>query len=145
MKNWKPIFIENSRVPALLSYLSPINIWAISFGWFVWCKGTLSPVIKRHETIHFQQQLELFFIGQWILYGLSWLHGMIKYRDGKIAYRENIFEREAYSCDYIEDYLETRPRFAWIKHWRDDKDDYKERIRRARRDRIAASSKSNKF
>ncbi len=145
MKNWKPIFIENSKIPVWLSYLAPINIWAISFGWFVWCKGTLSPVIKRHETIHFQQQLELFFIGQWILYGLSWLHGMIKYRDGKIAYRENIFEREAYSNDYIEDYLETRPRFAWVKHWRDDKDDYKERIKRTRRDRIAASSQRAKF
>jgi hypothetical protein len=142
MKNWKPIFIENSKIPVWLSYIAPINIWAISIGWFVWCKGTMSEVTKRHETIHFQQQLELAFAGQWILYGLSWLYGLWKYKDSAVAYRENVFEREAYSNDYIEDYLETRPRYAWVRHWGDNKDDYKERIKRTRRDRIAASSES---
>lgn len=141
MKNWKPIYIENSKIPVLLSYFAPIDIWAVSFGWFVWCRGEMSEVIKRHECIHFQQQLELAFAGQWILYALSWLHGLWKYRDPAVAYRENIFERESFSNDYIEDYLENRPRYAWVKHWRDNKDDYKERIKRARRDRIARSSR----
>ena len=100
----------------------------------------MSPVTRRHETIHFQQQLELAFIGFYILYALSWLHGLIKYRNGATAYREVIFEREAYSNDYIEDYLENRQRYAWIKHWGDNKDDYKERIKRTRRDRVAKSS-----
>ena len=144
MKNWKPIFIENSRVPVWLSYIAPIEISAISFGWFVWSRRTMSDVLRRHETIHFQQQLELAFGGQWILYALSWLHGLWKYRDPAVAYRENVFEREAFSNDYIEDYLETRPRYAWIKHWGDNKDDYKERIKRARRNRIAASAEETR-
>ena len=116
MKNWKPIFVENSKVPVWLSYIAPINIYAISFGWFVWCRGIMSPVTRRHETIHFQQQLELLFIGQHVLYILSWLYGLLKYKDGAIAYRENVFEREAYSNDYAEDYLKNRPRYAWIKY-----------------------------
>lgn len=142
MKDWKPIFIENSKVPVWLSYVAPIDIWAISFGWFVWCKGTMSEVTKRHETIHFQQQLELLFALQWILYALSWLHGLWKYRNPAVAYRENVFEREAYMFDVKEGYLKTRPRYAWIKRLGDNKDDYKERIKRARRDRIAASAQS---
>ena len=145
MKNWKPILIENSKIPVWLSKVAPIEIYAISFGWFVWCRGIMSDVTKRHECIHFQQQLELGFVGQWVLYALSWLHGLWKYRDPAVAYRECIFEREAFSNDYIEDYLEKRPRYAWVKHWGDDKDDYKERIRRTRRDRIAARSKNTRL
>jgi len=143
MKNWKPIYIENSKIPVLLSYVAPISIYAITFGCFVWCRHLLSPVTKRHETIHFQQALELAFIGFYVLYGLSWLHGLIKYRDAAIAYRENVFEREAFACDYMEDYLEKRPRYAWIKHIKDDKDNYKERIRRVRRNTIASDSQKN--
>ena len=97
----------------------------------------MSHVTKRHECIHFQQQLELAFIGHWILYGLSFLHGLWKYRDGAIAYRENVFEREAFSNDCTEGYLESRPRYAWVKHWSDDRKSFKERIRRSKRDRIA--------
>ena len=145
MKNWKPIFIENSKIPIWLSYIAPINIYAISFGWFVWFRSLMSPVVKRHECIHFQQQLELLFIGQHILYILSWLHGLLKYKNAAIAYRENVFEREAYSNDYIEDYLENRPRYAWIKYWGDNKDDYKERIKRTRRDRVAKSSERTRL
>ena len=36
-KNLKPIMIENSKVPVFLSHFAPIDIWAISFGPFVWC------------------------------------------------------------------------------------------------------------
>ena len=122
MKNLKPIMFENSKLPVWLSYLAPIEIWAISFGWFVWCRGIMSESTRRHETIHFQQQLELLFIGQWILYGLFWLIGVARYRDGKKAYYENPFEREAYSNDADPDYLEGRSRFNWINYIRDNDD-----------------------
>lgn len=144
MKKWKPIFLENSKLPYILSCILQIDIWIMSFGWFVWCSGTMSDVMRRHESIHFHQRLELAFAGKWILYSLSFLHGLWKYKDHSVACRENIFEREAFSCDHIEDYLEKRPRYAWVKHWRDNKDDYKERIRRARRDRIARSSENSR-
>ena len=44
MKNWKPIFIENSKIPVLLSYIAPITIYAISFGPFVASGGL--PLLK---------------------------------------------------------------------------------------------------
>lgn len=114
-KLWTPFMFENSKIPTLLSYLAPINIWAISFGPGVWCRGEMSERTKRHETIHFQQQLECLFLGQWILYGLSWLKNRIT-MNGSDAYYNNIFEKEAYDNDSKENYLETRPRYNWIKY-----------------------------
>lgn len=116
LKNLKPKFVENSKIPVLLSYIAPIDIWAISFGFWVWCRGSLSESTRRHETIHFQQQLELLFVAHWVLYGLFWLRGLIKYRKGKLAYRESPFEREAYLNELDVDYLKNRPRFNWVKY-----------------------------
>ena len=111
-----PIFYENSRVPELLSRITPINVWANSFAFWVWCRGEMSDRTKRHETIHYLQQREMLMVGQWILYGLFHLIGLVKYRDGKIAYYENPFEREAYANDEDENYLENRPLWAWVKY-----------------------------
>lgn len=119
MKDLKPIFVEDSKIPVWLSYLAPITIWAISFGTFVWCRGKLSERVKRHETIHYQQQLELLFIFQWLLYVIFWAWGMVKYRDGKKAYKENPFEREAFGNDRIQGYLAARPRYNCIKYMRE--------------------------
>ncbi len=116
LRNLKPLFIENSRVPAILSRLAPINIWAINFACWVWCRGTLSEKTKRHETIHFQQQIELLFVFQWVLYVLFWLINLIRFRDGAVAYREIPFEREAYRNEHDEKYLQVRKRFAWLHH-----------------------------
>lgn len=132
IKEWMPKIFSNSKVPVWLSKISPIEIYAISFGWWVWCRGNLdlksiagktrreaAAETVRHETIHFQQQLELLFVGQWLLYGLFWLIGLAKYRDGSKAYYESPFEREAYANDKDESYLPTRPRYAWVRYIRD--------------------------
>ena len=113
MKKWKPIFIENSKIPVLLSKIAPIEIGAISLAGLVFSRGYMSPVTKRHETIHFQQQLEMLFIPFFLLYGFFWLKAMIKHRDGKAAYYVNPFEKEAYINECKENYLANRKRFAW--------------------------------
>ena len=115
IRSLNPIFIENSRVPVLLSYVSPINIGAISFGPFVWSRSTMDERLRRHEWVHFQQQLELFFALQWLLYGGFYLFNLIKYRgNGALAYYNIAFEKEAYSHDEQEDYMATRPFYNWI-------------------------------
>ena len=73
----------------------------------------LSKTTRRHETIHYHQQIEMLFLGQWLLYGIFWLVGMVRYRDGKKAYRENPFEREAYDNEKKYTYLEKRPLWNW--------------------------------
>lgn len=115
-KLWTPLMFEDSKIPVWLSKIAPIDIWAISFANFVFCRGKLSVTTKRHETIHFQQQLELLFLGQWILYGGYWLIRYFKHGDGKLAYEENPFEREAYANQETIDYLDSRKRYSWIKY-----------------------------
>ena len=117
MKNLKPIFINNSKIPVWLSKLAPINIWALSFFIFVWCRGEISEKTKRHETIHYQQQIELLFVLQWILYGIFHLIGLVREKgDGRKAYYHNPFELEAYEKESIEDYLDNRKRYYWLKY-----------------------------
>ena len=111
-----PIYIENSKLPVLLSYIAPINIWAISFGIWVWCRGEMDEETKRHEAIHFWQQVELLVVFQWILYGLFWLIGRVKFRDGELAYYQNPFEIEAYENDKDPDYLSKRQWYSWRKY-----------------------------
>ena len=121
MREWKPKFIENSKVPVWLSHISPINIGAISFGFWVWSRGNMRASTKTHETIHYQQQLELLFVLQWILYVLFYLVGLVRYRNGVQAYRENPFEREAYNHDDEADYLKNRKRYKWLSYlWRSE-------------------------
>ena len=119
MINWlrsrRPWMIENSKIPVFLSHVAPINIWAISFGPFVWCRGVMSETTKRHEIIHYHQQLELAFIGQWTLYLIFYLRGLIRggAGSGEEAYRSNAFEVEAYTHEAEVDYLEKRPLYNW--------------------------------
>ena len=117
LKNLKPKFIENSKIPVWLSHFAPINIWAISFGLWVWDRGVSSERRKVHETIHFKQQVELLFVFQWILYGIFHLIGLVREKgDGKKAYYHNPFELEAYDKESIEDYLDNRKRYYWLKY-----------------------------
>jgi len=116
MKNWKPIVFENSKLPVWLSKIAPIRIGALSIFIFVFCRNEATERLKVHETIHFQQQLEMLFVFQWILYGIFWLVGLIKYKNGKEAYYKNPFEQEAYANEYDNNYLKNRKRFSWWKY-----------------------------
>ena len=114
MKNWKPLFIENSRIPIWLSKVAPIEIGAITLGPIVISRGELSEQTKRHETIHFQQYLELLFIGFIILYPLFWVMNLLKGMKGREAYYSIPFELEAYANDSNLNYLKTRKRYRWL-------------------------------
>ena len=114
MKHWKPYFIENSKVPVLLSYVAPINIWAISFGLWVWCRGEMDEETRRHETIHFQQFLETLFIPFVLLYFYDYVKNYIIFRDGKLAYFNIRAEQEAYVNDVNPAYLNQRKRYRWL-------------------------------
>ena len=113
MKNLKPIFIENSKLPYWLSKIAPIDVWAFSAGPFVVCRGKLSEKTITHETIHFLQQLEMLFVLQWMLYGLFYVIGRFTKGSWKAAYYGNPFEVEAYANDLDPDYLEERKFWAW--------------------------------
>jgi hypothetical protein len=112
----KPIFIENSRIPIWLSYLSPINIGAITLGPFVISRGTMSLTTRTHETIHWQQYIDLGILGFPILYLIYWLIGLIKYQSGNIAYYQIPLEQEAYEHQENKYYVIARKRWCWRKY-----------------------------
>ena len=114
----KPIIIENSRLPQWLSKLSPIDIWALSFGPFIFCRGNLSDEVKRHELIHFYQQLEMLFVFQWVLYAIFYIVGRFTAGSWKMSYHLNPFEIEAFTHAKEEDYLKKRKLWAWTKYIR---------------------------
>ena len=116
IKLWEPLYIENSKLPVWLSKIAPIEVWAFSFAFLVFCRGELSDRTRRHEAIHFQQQLEMLFLGQWVCYGICWLIGYAKYRNGTEAYYQNPFEQQAYELDDHEDALARRKWWGWIKY-----------------------------
>lgn len=118
MKHWKPIFIENSRIPVWLSKVAPIEINAITLFCFVLSRGEISERTRRHETIHFQQYLEMFIIGFLLIYFLDFLYlALIRKkgfsRDSYLAIR---FEQEAHENDDFINYLDNRKRYAWRKY-----------------------------
>ena len=116
MRNWKPIYIENSRILGWLSYLAPISIQAITLGVIVISRDEMSEVTKNHETIHFQQYLETLFLGFLILYFWDWFIGLVKYRDGQKAYLSIRAEQEAYKNQENLEYLPTyRKRWCWLQ------------------------------
>lgn len=73
------------------------------------------PHLIRHEKIHLVQQLELLVVPFYILYLLHYTVNLVRYRRHDRAYREIVFEKEAYAMDGRPDYLKSRRLWAWIK------------------------------
>ena len=102
-------------------------------------KKTVTKKLIHHESIHYNQLNEIVFLSliayivtsnlidvQWwwsiiaimswhILYVTNWVVNLFVYRDRRKAYREVLFEREAYDNDQDLDYLGQRGYFAWLK------------------------------
>ena len=118
MKNLKPLFFENSKVPVWLSKLAPIEIGAITLFCFVFSRGEISEKTKRHETIHYQQYLETFVIGFLLIYLFDYLYSAIIKKKGftRDSYLAIRFEQEAWVCDDSPEYLSTRKRFSWLSY-----------------------------
>lgn len=73
-------------------------------------------VLMNHERIHLRQQLELFVLPFFVLYGLDYLVKLIVYRDRRKAYLNIVFEREAYQNENDLDYLKSRSFWKFLKY-----------------------------
>ena len=115
LRKLKPIFIQNSTIPKILSKFAPLEIWAITLFPFVFCRGELGESTKRHETIHFQQQLETGVFFFYLIYLWDYLKLRKNGHAGWIAYRQIRAEKEAHAKDSDPYYLEERKRWKWLK------------------------------
>ncbi len=115
MKNLKPIFIKNSKVPKYLSTFAPISIGAIALFPFVFCIGELSKRKEIHETIHFQQQLETGVLFFYLIYLWDYIKLRISGKSGHAAYLGIRAEKEAYLNQLNGKYLQQRKRWTWLR------------------------------
>ena len=71
--------------------------------------------IINHEKIHLRQQLELLVFPFYILYLLNYLVNLVRYKKHDLAYRNIVFEREAYSYESDLNYLKNGNWYGWIR------------------------------
>jgi len=76
-----------------------------------------NPRIINHELIHLRQQVELLILPFYILYIIEYLYGLIKYKNGTIAYLSISFEREARRNDDNLNYLKNRKTWAFTRYF----------------------------
>jgi hypothetical protein len=72
-------------------------------------------ILINHEKIHHRQQLELLIVPFYILYFINYIVNLIRYKKHFKAYKEIIFEREAFAMDENLEYLKQRKFCAFLK------------------------------
>ncbi len=73
--------------------------------------------IINHELIHLRQQIELLVIPFYIIYILHYIFNLLHYKNHDRAYRNIVFEREAYRNDSDLTYLKARKFYSWMKYF----------------------------
>jgi hypothetical protein len=101
------IIIRNKFIP--FGGYKAINIFGILF---VKKNTNIDNVTINHEKIHTKQIIELLFIFFYIWYGIELL---IRYIiNKKTAYKNILFEKEAYFNEKDLDYLNRRKPYSWL-------------------------------
>jgi len=100
-------------------YLVPKGYTGITLFPFVFVRNNVlaaNPVLINHERIHIRQQAELLIIPFYLWYCIEYGIRYLKYKNGKTAYRNISFEREAYAHEHNPDYLKQRELWGFLKY-----------------------------
>lgn len=73
-------------------------------------------VLINHERIHIRQQIELLVLPFYILYSINYLINRVKYGSHDKAYRNIIFEREAFAQESNPNYLSNRKMWMFLNY-----------------------------
>lgn len=99
-------------------YLVPKGYTGITIYPFVFLRDKVdaeNKVLLNHERIHLRQQIELAIIFFFLIYAIEYFIGLVKYRNHHLAYRNIIFEREAYANEKDLNYLKQRSFWRFLK------------------------------
>ena len=102
-------------------FLVPKGYLGLTIFPFVFLKSKelkLDAVLINHESIHLKQQIELFIVPFYIVYGVEFLVRLVQYKKWHLAYRNISFEREAYTNQRHLDYLKQRKFWSFLKYLR---------------------------
>ncbi|MFP9099926.1 hypothetical protein ACLI09_12830 [Flavobacterium sp. RHBU_24] len=100
-------------------YLVPKGYTGITLFPFVLVRSrelAANAVLINHERIHIRQQAELLVIPFYIWYGIEYVIRYLRYKNGKKAYRNISFEREAYANEQNPDYTNQRKLWGFFKY-----------------------------
>ena len=103
----------------ITKYFAPKGYTGMTIFPFVFLKESHlkdNLVMVNHEKIHLRQQLELLILPFFVWYFVDYLVKMIWYKNSKTAYRNIIFEREAYANEKDLDYLKSRPLWNFLRY-----------------------------
>lgn len=78
--------------------------------------STEAAITINHERIHIRQQIELLVVVFAVWYVASFFRGLLRGLTLYEAYRDIIFEREAFDRMYDPGYLKERRMFAFMKY-----------------------------
>lgn len=74
-----------------------------------------NEVLLNHEKIHLQQEMEMLILPFYFMYLLHYIYNRFRGMQHEKAYRNIIFEREAYTYEADLTYLKSRKLFNWLK------------------------------
>ena|SRR6187551_361417 len=77
-------------------------------------KSKKDAILINHERIHLRQQLELLILPFYLFYLVNYLYNLISSLDHETAYRNIIFEQEAYDHETELNYLQNRRIFNFL-------------------------------
>lgn len=72
--------------------------------------------LVNHEQIHLRQQAEMLVIPFYVCYVLNYLFLLMVYKNHKKAYRNIIFEKEAFENEKKQNYLKERKLWQFLKY-----------------------------
>jgi hypothetical protein len=104
----------------ITKYLTPKGFIGLSVFPFVIlrdkdCRN--DKVLLNHEKIHIRQQLELLVIPFFIWYFVDYIFKLIKYKNKNKAYRNIVFEREAYANEKDLNYIKSRSFWSFLRYF----------------------------
>lgn len=103
-----------------LVYCSWLNVNGMALFPFILIKRRqdfLNDQLVRHEQIHIRQQLELLILPFYLLYFIHYLVNLCIYFNHDKAYRNIVFEKEAYQNDQNVKYLSNRRAWSFLKYF----------------------------
>lgn len=124
------IEIYSNRLLRLLTFGQSFRAFTLGIFIIYRDKSCADPRTQNHERIHVAQQVEMLFVGMWLVYGLSYLINRVKLwrgqelPDHKVKYKTNhmkayyniVFEREAYARENDLNHLKNRRLWEWLKY-----------------------------
>ena len=110
-------FYKISNTPIIVNSLIPMKGFiAINILGIIFTKdlSKINTIVINHESIHTEQLIECLFIFFYLIYVINYIINLIKYKDFKLAYRNLLFEIEAYNNQNNLEYLNNRKHYAWL-------------------------------